>query len=334
MGERLNDIHRRANLVHAQITAFQNLHKINDGFIVDPLSDDSLYMHLLNKLYGEEYALANLWERSDIIVHAEGPAASKHSPNASIVSWLIDIIDKNMKKLVTGAMQLPTQSAKNLHLNLTGFAPGSIYAGFSLEASNQTTMFDKVGISNDIVDNAKGVISLIPKLPSFIGKESINQDITDFITDPLIRDSAILAAFNLSPTGRKGIHTLEFTSPKSSINQGYGELNPISRSILRIAAEDTPIMSQGRQKKGSFIGEFRGVDLDKSRLDLRNIDAADIGTLRCFIGDITPQKAATLLGKRVEVTGVYETLSDGRPRFMRVHSVREIEDLNLDFEFE
>lgn len=330
MGERLSDVHRRAYLVHNQIMAAKKI-AADIGYNDFSLDDNSPYMKLLDRLYSEDYQFANLWETSDIIVHAEGPSASKKSPYASVVTWMLKTIDSNLKKLVQSAMQLSDNSAKNIHIQLTGFAPGSIYAGFSLQDIQESSLLE--GVDNFISD-AKSVIDIIPLMPRFIGKDEISQEITELIQDPITRDAAIIAAFNMSPTGNNGIHTFEFTTPRSSLgSKAHGELSAISRPVLKIAAQ-RPIMSERRQTNGSFTGVFRSVDLDKSRLDLRNIDAADVGTLRCFIGGVTLERARSLLGKRVEVTGVYETLPNGRPRFMQVHSVQEVEDLNLHLELE
>lgn len=331
MGERLSDVHRRAYLVHTQIMASKKIVQEFGGIDL-ALDDDSPYLKLLDRLYTEDYQLAGLWENSDIIVHAEGPSAARKSPDASIVTWMLKIIDSNLKRLMMSAMQIPDAAAKNLHLRLTGFAPESIYAGFSVRSFEESNLLSD---ADDFILSAKSVIDIIPQMPRFIGREVINQEITEFIQDPITRDAAIMAAFNMSPTGRNGIHTLEFTTPRSDLgSRAHGELSAISRPVLRIAAQESPIMSEGRQRSGSFIGEFRGVDLDKSRLDLRNIEAEGVGTLRCFIGEVTPDRARLLLGKRVEVSGVYETSSNGRPRFMRVNDIKVLEDLNHHLDFE
>lgn len=331
MGERLSDVHRRAYLVHTQIMAAKKI-ATDFGGVDLTLDDSSPYLGLLDRLYSEDYQFANLWETSDIIVHAEGPSAAKKSPHASVITWMLKTIDNNLKKLVQSAMQIPDSCAKNIHIQLTGFAPGSIYAGFSLQDMQETAF---LAGADSFLSNAKNVIDIIPLMPRFIGKDEISQGITELIQDPITRDAAIIAAFNMSPTGRNGIHTFEFTTPRSDLgSRAHGELSAISRPVLRIAAQESPIMSEGRQRQGSFIGEFRSVDLDKSRLDLRNINAADVGTLRCFIGEVTPERAGLLLGKRVEVTGIYETLPNGRPRFMRVHDIKVLEDLNHHLDFE
>ena len=319
MGNRINDVHRRASLVHAQIEAAKKICRAAGEDESAFFDENSPYFSMLSHLYAEDFQLARLWETSDIIVHAEGPAAAPNAPDASVITWLIGNVNKNLRKMVQGSMHISVEGMKEFNLQMTGFAPGSIYAGFAVKEFPHLPLLDD---QDTFMGDAKDMISIMSWLPQFIGKEGISSEISEAIEDPILRDSAIVAAYNLSPTGNNGIHTLEFTSPRSEKGRvSQGELSSISRSVLRDAAQNAPIMSKDRQAYGSFIGEFRGVDLDKSRLDLRNIEGDSVNSLRCFVSAMSAKKAAELLGKRVKVKGNYEQLSNGKPRFMRIEDI-------------
>lgn len=318
MGNRIGDVHRRAGLVHAQIEAAKKICQAAGEDASVLFEANSPYWSMLDRLYAEDFQLAKLWENSDLIVHAEGPAAAPNAPDAGVITWLIGSVNKELRKMVQSTMHISAAGMKEFHLQMTGFAPGSIYAGFAVKDIPNLPLLDDL---DTFVGDAKDMISIMSWLPSFIGKEGINPEISEAIQDPILRDSAIVAAYKLSPTGNNGIHTLEFTSPRSEKGNGsQGELSSISRSVLRDAAQNAPIMSKERLSRGSFIGEFRGVDLDKSRMDLRNIESDGITSLRCFISAISAKKAGELLGKRVRVTGNYEEAANGKPRFMHIDS--------------
>ena len=95
MGSRILDIHRRGFLIQSQIEAAIQTFKEAGLDHSSLLSDSSPYLKLLDELYSDDFQLATIWEKSDLVVHAEGPAAKK-MPHAKIVSWLIERVDNTM----------------------------------------------------------------------------------------------------------------------------------------------------------------------------------------------------------------------------------------------
>lgn len=320
MVSRVADVQRRAALIFAQIDAAKKLYESMGEDTSVLMTDDSMYMSMLFDLYNNEYQLARLLDTSDLIVHAEGPAAVDSAPNAGVVKWLIESVNDNMRKLVQGAMHLTAPQMKDFSLQMTGLAPGSIYAGFAIKGGDRSDLFLR---NQSIKSEAKSVIQSFLTVPQFVVNSRLNPEISEAIIDPVIRDSAIMAAYKVSPTGRMGINSLEFTSPDSPSSPA-AEFSTASRSVLKTAAT-LPQLSKRRQHYGSFIGDLRGIDLDQTRLDLRNIDSDEISTLRCFLATLDPQKAKQWIGKRVKVTGNYEALDDGMPRLMRIDTVEVLE---------
>jgi hypothetical protein len=328
--ESLFDIHRRAHLVHSQMESARDL--LARTGQADPniiLSEDSPYFSLLKKLYEEEYPLAKLVGSSDLIIHAEGPAAEELLPQLSIVSWLFSGVDKQIRALAKSVLHLSLDdergALKSLDIRLTGMAPGSIYAGFAINRLRPTPLLG-TDEEETAINSVRDVVTSLALIPDFVLESSVSEALAILMPDPAIRDTTLMAAYNLAPTGRNGIHTIELTSPAHSNKPA--PLSVRDRIVLRDTVVKRPMLG-AKKKSGSFIGQLRGIDLDKTRVDLRNVDGG-IGTLRCVL-PLTLDKARSILGKTVRVTGQYEAGPNGKPRLMQVEQIDVIENRNLDF---
>lgn len=326
----LLNIHRRAHLVHGQIESAREILAMTGQ--ADPnliLSEDSPYFSLLRKLYEEEYPLAKLIGSSDLIVHAEGPAAQEELPQLSIVSWLFSGVDKQIRALAKSVLHLSLDdergALKSLDIRLTGMAPGSIYAGFCINRMRSTPLLGTDEEEAAIV-SVRDVVTSLSMIPEYVLESSVSEALATLIPDPAIRDTTLMAAYNLAPTGRNGIHTIELTSPARGNKPA--PLSIRDRIVLRDTVVKRPMLGMKR-KTGSFIGQLRGIDLDKTRVDLRNVEG--IGTLRCVL-PLTLEKAKSILGRTVRVTGEYEAGANGKPRLMRVESIDVVENCKLDID--
>ena len=139
--------------------------------------------------------------------------------------------------------------------------------------------------------------------------------IEEFAPDPAMRDIGLAALLRFAPSGRKGIHTLEI----GSRSEGMMSLGQRERVVLREAI-DKPSMQASLS--GSFVGEIREADLDKSRLHLRSVEG--IGTLRCVVPEMSVDHARALLGRRVRAIGNYQVNQDGRPRLLFVERFEQV----------
>ncbi len=323
--ERLNSIHLRAHIVHSQLEQARKilLESGNESMIPQT---EAHYFELLNRLYEEEYQLAKLMASSDIVIHAEGPAASESAPSLNVVSSLFTDFNTQLRRLAKSVMSLSLNDEKAvmkaLDIRLTGMAPGSIYAGFSINPPPPTPL---LGTEEEIeaFDSVKHTITSLVHIPNFSGNQ-ISDDFVSAFPDPALRDTALLAAYKLSPTGKKGIHTIGISCP--ALPNKTSSLSVNDRVVLKEKIKNPLI--HPKKKKGSFIGQLRSLDLDKSRVDLRNVP--DIGTLRCVM-QLTVNKARSLIGKTVKVIGQYETNpSSKKPRLMTVEEISVIENLSLD----
>jgi hypothetical protein len=322
---RVTSIHRRAHLIHGQIASAMTILEKSGKDPQSVLSDDSPYLSLLSALYEEEYQLAKISATSDIVIHAEGPSTVDF-PVLSLVSALFLDIGKQFRTLAKSVLPLSLDdirgAMKKLDIRLTGLAPGSIYAGFAINNPPPLPLL-ATEEEDSAVAAVKDVITKLAIVPKYIRDDGIDPSISDAITDPAIRDIALMAAFNLAPTGRRGIHTLEIASPH--VNEKPSQLTQMGRTVLMEFVVKRPVAGK-KKKLGAFTGELRALDLDKNRVVLRNIEQG--GSLMCIL-PLTLGKAKQLIGKTVRVTGEYETDANGRPRLMVVREANPTGNMEI-----
>lgn len=315
--------HRRAALIFDQIAKTRHLaeeavrHQWPDAPTdIDQFMAETPYMEMLDRLYSEDYQLSRLMDRSDLIFHAEGPAASDAMPRLKAVNWLCSGVDRNLRRLAEAVLQMRTDMASKLanaiDLRLTGMAPGSLYLGFALIPPEETLPGVPFGEDEPSFLLVRDAIRGLPTIPGFIGDEEIDHEIVDAMPDPALRDASLMASYHLAPSGKMGIHTVEIGRPDGK----SAALSQRERVVLRETALHKPIMRD--RQFGQFVGELREVDLDANRFHLRNIPS--IGSLRCSM-PLHVDNIRGLIGRGVRAEGFYETDRSGRPRLMQVEQI-------------
>lgn len=312
-----DNVHSKAYLIHEQIIAAKEAEQLSG---VDTTGMQKYYWTLLEKLFSDDMPLANLLDNSDILLHAEGPAASDTLPSLHAVNWLCQTAEKQLRALAKATFDLSEvdagKLANKIDLRLSGLAPGSIYAGFKVQADQSTYLIDSS--SEPIFTIVRDTISQLPDIPAFIGNEFIKSGITEAIPDSAIRDAMLNAALHLAPTGKIGIHTIELSSPLT--HRPSAELSQRERVVIREALKKPNLLSP---KAGSFVGEIREIDLDAKRFHLRNVK--DYGTLRCVLPNHYQEADyKAILGDMAKVTGHYETDKNGVPRLLLVEKLERI----------
>lgn len=256
--------------------------------------------------------LARLMDQSDVLFHAEGPGAEHGMPWIGALTWLLSSVETNLRKLSTAVLDLWGADGKTLgkHLDMRvpGIVPGSIWIGVKLIPPKA----DLLPQDTQLMQSLGAQIGALPALTRYIDDEGISDGIREASPDPALRDVQLGALYRLAPTGRKGIHTVELSSP----SQGHASLSQRERVVLHEAVVKPRRVSGA---VGSFVGDVREADLDKTRLHLRNVEG--IGTLRCVLPDLPADKAAKLLGKTVRVTGTYQSDREGRPRLIFIENI-------------
>lgn len=293
------------------------------------LTTDQLVDSTLGKIVEiaeQHFPLAKVLDGSDLILHAEGPGAVQAMPWLSALNWITSTAETNIRKLATAYFDMRGANGKQLarHIDprLTGIAPGSLWIGIKLvDPSANTGGFD-FGDGPTLNDE----LHQLPGLIRFIDDEGMSAGIEEVSPDPAMRDISLAALLRFAPTGRKGIHTLEIATR----TEGLASLGQRERVVLREVIERP---SMRASQAGSFIGEIREADLDKTRLHLRGVEG--IGTLRCVVPELDTAQARNLLGRRVRAVGNYQTNRDGTPRLLFVERFEEapaVGNSNLDLE--
>ena len=328
---------RRVHLLHSQLdVAIARARKSNVAELrdMDFLGADSPYVQRLFEFYRENLGIARLLDSSDLLLHAEGPGAADHSPSLSAVNWLCTGAEKHIKHLLSAMLPMSTKdgraATRELDLRLTGLAPGSLYAGFALEGLSRTPNESVLSDSDkETVLRLRQSIHALPVVPQFVGTEKMDREIMEALPDPALRDAAIVAAYELAPTGQRGIHTVEISSPRSceAISRTPQALSQKERVVLREALRGDPMMR--KTKAGSFTGVLRAIDLDTNRITLRQV-SNDIPALRGAL-NLPAVRVKALLDQTVRIEGVYECNEADQPRMMRVDKIEAVaRELPLD----
>jgi len=316
MGTWVEQVHKRATVFQDQIVAVRHT-EISAG--VELGETIAFLQQRLRDLYEEEMPLAKIYDTSDLVFHAEGPSTATSTPGLHAFNWLCGSAEKQLKALARNIFELSDRDAKKLSskldLRFTGFAPGSIYAGFTLSEIPAPMGLDA---PEQVFSSLKMAIRQLPAIPEFIEDERISGGIRELIPDPAMRDASLEAVFKLSPSGRAGIHSLDISSPDARISS----LTNRERVVLRDALMKPVMLTK---KSGSFVGEVREVDLDSGRFHLRNVQG--IGTVRCVM-PLTSEEGQKLLGSSVRITGEYECDSSGRPRLMFVSTIAKAQSMD------
>lgn len=324
MGTWVEQVHKRASVIQDQIVAARQSQL---SFGLDLGGMISLLQRKLQDLYEEEMPLAKIYDKSDLVFHAEGPSTSSELPGLHAFNWLCAAAEKQIKNLAKSVFEVSDIDArrlsKKLDLRFSGFAPGSIYAGFKLSTIPGILDSDE---PEQVYATLRDLVRLLPAIPEFIDDETISAGILELMPDPAHRDASLEAVFGMTPTGRTGIHTIDISSPDASTSA----LTNRERVVLREAL----LKPISREKKpGTFVGEVREIDLDSGRFHLRNISG--VGTLRCVLPEVSKEIGQHLLGNTVSVRGDYESDRNGKPRLLFVSEVPEqikpLEQSSIEF---
>lgn len=319
-------LHARAAILQQQIAlamALQRDKRLDTSGLI------ATYQSALATLYGGDLPLASLGDTSDVIFRAEGPSARHHAAVSSVVGWLCEEAERRLRQLSVAALHLVDSAgeaaARDIRILMNGIAPGSLYIGFSVDSASRAAgeaagVTDLASTSMDeVLTRARSAIGNLVLVPRFIGSDSVNEGIADAIADPQLRDATLMAAYHLSPTGKRGIHTIEISAPRGG--EPAASFTNRERVVLRETAVRQPLLRKTR--KGAFFGELREIDLDARRFQLRHVP--EVGTLRCILDGLTAELGRKHIGKGVKVTGVYEEDAQGRPGLMRVDKIAPIQ---------
>lgn len=316
MGLWINAVERKAAIIHSQLAAARSLAAANNA---DPEKVSEPYLRLLRTLYSEEYPFAQLTDTSDLVARFRGPAVDIHDPTVSIVISLFSDLREQIRGIAKSIVGLATDKRmlwpSQLDPHLSGVAHGSLLVGVSVSppASDTTKghQYEIEGASEQVFESVRLAVRSLSLVARYVNDGGVSEAIREAFPDPAVRDTVLVAAKRLAPSGRRGIDSVSFSSPDTERDQ-VEALTPRSRLALTQALVSPVKVSTS----GSFEGLLREVDLDARRFEIRGVSG--VGSIRCVYGPNHDQVVRAALDARIVVKGRYDTIEGQRPRFMAV----------------
>ena len=323
MSEWIDAVEAKARIIHGQLAAACALAERN-GASADAMAEP--YLELLRSLYRDEFAFAQLVDASDLVARFVGPAVSGTDPTVTTVTGLFHTLRSQIRQIAKSIAGLSTDEPvawpSDLDPHLCGLTHGSLVVGISIHSPEESTKKGQVaipGVSHEIFQSVRGAVRSIATVAHHVHGDRIDETaIESRFPDPALRDTVMVAASKLAPTGRKGIEGVAFYGPEETGVEAP-LLTPRSRKSLQQAL-GRPIRSKGH---GSFEGVVRAIDLDARRFHIREVES--IGGLRCMYGPGEYETAKSALDRRVRVAGSYEVAEDQKPRLIAVTSIELLE---------
>ena len=326
MSEWTEAVEAKARIIHGQLAAACVLAERN-GASPDDIARP--YLELLRSLYRDEFAFAQLVDTSDLVARFVGPAVSRSDPTVTTVTGVFNTLRNQIRQIAKSIVGLSSDERvawpSDLDPHLSGLTHGSLVVGISIhsperdvdEGKGQTAI---PGVSQEIFESVRGAVRSIATVAHHVRGNRIDEfGIESSFPDPAVRDTVMVAASKLAPTGRRGIEGVSFYGPEETEVEAP-LLTARSRKMLNHAL-GSPIRVTGHD---SFEGVVRAIDLDARRFHIREVE--HIGGLRCMYGPGEHETAKTALDRRVRVSGSYEVTESQKPRLIAVSSIELLDD--------
>ena len=316
MGAWTTAVERKAAIIHSQLAIARALAAANRAS-ADEISEP--YLALLRTLYAEEFPFAQLTDSSDLVARFRGPAVDIHDPTVSIVISLFSDLREQIRSIAKSIVGLASDRRMlwpaQLDPHLSGVAHGSLLVGISVSPPTSDTakghQYEIDGASDQVFESVRSAVRSLSLVAHYVGDGGISDSIREAFPDPAVRDTVLVAARRLAPSGRRGIESVSFSSPESEQDR-VEALTPKSRLALSQALVSPVKVSTS----GTFDGLVREVDLDARRFEIRGVSG--VGAIRCVYGPMHDQVVRAALDARIRVSGRYDTIEGQRPRFMAV----------------
>jgi hypothetical protein len=315
MTEWSDQVRRQVRLVVDQIAELRSRDK-------EGTSERSLqvYYEMLESLFDRDLRLAQVRDSSDLLLRVEGEAFD-HDPRLQLVTSVFDNVTHqvtDLTKAILGAGSDGKITPRAVDLGLSGIARGSLYFGLKAVASETKNGGALLGESDSLYTSTKWALKIIDDVAHTVEMDPDHvsmEEVSEVVSDPRVRDAALVAVQRLSPSGRRGIDSMSVSSSRS--NSKPAELNSSHRRAIRSSLHKPVI----RGEEIEFSGQVREIDLDSRRFDLRGIADEQIRDVRCAYRNVDGVSPKKLLGATVRVRGLVERAADEVPRLMSVTSL-------------
>ena len=324
MNEWTEAVEAKARIIHGQLAAACVIAERNGASAHDIAQP---YLELLRSLYRDEFAFAQLVDTSDLVARFVGPAVSGSDPTVTTVTGVFRTLQNQIRQIAKSIIGLSSDERvawpSDLDPHLSGMTHGSLVVGISIHSPDEDVEKGQTavpGVSQEIFESVRGAVRSIATVAHHVHGDRVDEPaIESSFPDPAVRDTVMVAASKLAPTGRKGIEGVAFYGPEETGVEAP-LLTAQSRKMLNQAL-GSPIRVKGH---GSFEGVVRAIDLDARRFHIREVE--HIGGLRCMYGHGEHETAKTALDRRVRVSGSYEVTENQKPRLIAVTSIELLND--------
>lgn len=324
MSEWTEAVEAKARIIHGQLAAACVLAERN-GASPDDIAQP--YLELLRSLYRDEFAFAQLVDTSDLVARFVGPAVSGSDPTVTTVTGVFNTLRNQIRQIAKSIVGLSSDERvawpSDLDPHLSGITHGSLVVGISIHSPDEDVEKGQTaipGVSQEVFESVRGAVRSIATVAHHVHGDRVDEPaIESSFPDPAVRDTVMVAASKLAPTGRKGIEGVAFYGSEET-GVAAPLLTARSRKMLNQAL-GRPIRVTGQ---GSFEGVVRAIDLDARRFHIREVE--HIGGLRCMYGPGEHETAKTALDRRVRVSGNYEVTENQKPRLIAVTSIELLDD--------
>ena len=336
-------VDRKARDLIEQIAAAHEWVKVHGNadpsFFEDMAADQFQW---LRELYVNELPLAKMLDESDLTVELRGPATLIAHPKLNIVTSTFAKVRKNVAqvtKAVAGVRD--PQSGEPFHMPEEmelGFSSlvhnGTVRFGFSLPRPEDTVLNANDPLYQAVVSAVAAIKQVSFSLSELDSEAAVEEEVKQTITDPKLRDSALIAVRELAPSGRShGINAVTIAGGGARA----ADIKPLTKdsrqTVRHILA--TPVK---RTEVITITGIVRETDLDDKRFEVRGIEGGFVTDLRCIYGHkVADRIASKWLNHRVEVRGRVERDAGGRARLMKVSSLKLVDapdDAQQQIEFQ
>ena len=318
MGPWTESVEAKARIIHGQIAAARALALRNS---IDPTEVERPYLDLLNRLYRDEFQFAQLVDSSDLVARFTGPAVATGDPPVSVVASMFSNLRRQIQGIARSIVGLDSDDhvrwPSGLDPHLAGVAQGSLIVGIRIRSDGIDAVSGQrspPGVSGHVLQAVRDAVKSVANIARYVHDEGVDDEIENAFPDPAIRDTVMVAASKLAPTGRRGIDSLAFYRPDSTREEPW-PLTAVSRRVLREAVA-RPVKVSGCD---SFVGIVREIDLDARRFEIRHVEG--IGGIRCVYRSDMETTVRQMLDRYVRVQGDYETSGNRKPRLIDVSSM-------------
>jgi len=318
MGSWIESVESKAAIIHSQLAAACMLAEQHGGR-VDEVSRP--YFLLLRALYEEEFPFARMADSSDLIARFHGPSVDLEQPPVTIVTHVFTELRDQIRGIAKSIVGLTSDHRlrwpSELDPQLAGLARGSLLVGIKVPKPSDETQTGQVllpEVSEQVFNSVRSAVRSLSVVARHVGADSVDDAIREDFPDPAIRDTVMVAASRLAPTGRRGIDSVVFYGSEPEPVEPR-PLTSRSRTVLaRALARPVKVKSSG-----IFEGTVREIDLDARRFEIRGVTGA--GAIRCVYENRWDRLVREILDARVTVSGSYETAGNQVPRLIQVGSI-------------